>query len=98
LGEKFGLGFTLLSDADHSTADAYGVWGEKEKDGRRWWGTERTTFVIGPDRVVREVFRRVDAREHDELVLSVLGGEPVSPTVARRRRDPHAPNAEGLSA
>jgi peroxiredoxin Q/BCP len=78
--EKFGLGFRLLSDADHSTAEAYGVWVEKEEDGRRWWGNERTTFVIGPDRIVLQVFPRVDAREHDVLVLSVLGGDPVRRT------------------
>src|SRR5688572_26459174 len=27
--DKYELGFTLLADADHAVADAYGVWGEK---------------------------------------------------------------------
>jgi peroxiredoxin len=37
-------------------------------------GVERTTFVIGPDGVIREVFRRVKPGEHDELVLGALAG------------------------
>lgn len=71
---KFGLGFRLLSDADHSVAEAYGVWIEKQRDGRPYWGNERTTFVIGPDGIVKDVLRRVDAREHDDLVLGCFGG------------------------
>jgi peroxiredoxin len=35
-------------------------------------GNERTTFVIGPDGTIREVFRRVKPAEHDDLVLGAL--------------------------
>jgi peroxiredoxin len=35
-------------------------------------GNERTTFVIGPDGAIREVFRKVKPAEHDELVLGAL--------------------------
>jgi peroxiredoxin Q/BCP len=71
--EEHGLGFTLLSDADHAVAEAYGTWVEKSMYGRRFWGTERTTFVIGPDGRVVEVLRKVKPARHDELVLGVLG-------------------------
>jgi peroxiredoxin Q/BCP len=72
--QKFGLGFTLLADADHSVAEAYGVWVEKSMYGRKYMGNERTTFVIGPDGVIQEVLRKVKPAEHDELVLGVLAG------------------------
>jgi peroxiredoxin Q/BCP len=71
--DKYGLGFPLLADADHSVAEAYGVWVQKSMYGRKYMGNERTTFVIGPDGVIREVFRSVKPAEHDELVLGALG-------------------------
>ena len=70
--EKYGLGFPLLSDEDHAVAEAYGVWVEKNRYGRTYMGNERTTFVIGPDGAIREVFRSVKPAEHDELVLGAL--------------------------
>jgi thioredoxin-dependent peroxiredoxin len=72
--EKFGLGFPLLSDEDHSVAEAYGVWVEKSMYGKKYMGNERTTFVIGPDGVITNVFRKVKPAEHDELVLGALSG------------------------
>ena len=51
--EKYGLEFPLLSDPDHKTAEAYGVWQEKSMYGRKTWGIKRMTFVIdehGPNR------------------------------------------------
>ena len=71
--EKFGLGFPLLSDSDHSVAEAYGVWVEQRRFGRRRGSNERTTFVIAPDGNVRAVLRQVDPRRHDELALGALG-------------------------
>ena len=72
--DKYGLAFPLLADADHSVAEAYGVWGQKSMYGRKYMGVERTTFVIGPDGVIQEVFRRVKPGQHDELVLGALAG------------------------
>ena len=40
--------------------------------GRTYMGMERTTFVISPEGVVTEVFRKVKPAEHDELVLASL--------------------------
>jgi peroxiredoxin Q/BCP len=69
---KFDLAFPLLSDEDHSVAEAYGVWVKKSMYGRTYMGMERTTFVIGPDGAVTHVFRRVKPAEHDGLVLAAL--------------------------
>jgi peroxiredoxin Q/BCP len=47
--DKYALGFRLLSDPDHSTADAYGAWGEKTNYGKTSMGIIRSAFVIGED-------------------------------------------------
>jgi peroxiredoxin Q/BCP len=70
--DKHGLAFPLLADADHSVAEAYGVWTEKSMYGRKYMGVERTTFVIGADGMIKKVFRRVKPAAHDELVLGAL--------------------------
>jgi peroxiredoxin Q/BCP len=72
--DKFGLRFHLLADADHAVADTYGVWVEKTKYGRTYWGNERTTFVVDADGRVAEVLRNVKPAEHDDLVLGALSG------------------------
>jgi thioredoxin-dependent peroxiredoxin len=69
---KHGLPFTLLSDPDHSVAERYGVWKEKSMYGRRFWGIERSTFVIDPDGRVRAELRRVRPDRHAEQVREVL--------------------------
>jgi len=69
---KYTLGFPLPSDEDHAVAEASGVWVEKSMYGRTYMGMERTTFVISPEGVVTEVFRKVKPAEHDELVLASL--------------------------
>jgi peroxiredoxin Q/BCP len=71
---KYTLGFPLLSDAEHEVAEAYGVWVEKSMYGRTYMGMERSTFVIGPDGVVKTVLRKVKPKEHDALVLAALTG------------------------
>jgi peroxiredoxin Q/BCP len=70
--DKHELGFTLLSDEDHAVAEAYGVWVEKSMYGKKYWGNERTTFVIGPEGKVASVLRKVKPAEHDERVLAEL--------------------------
>ena len=70
--DKYGLNFPLLADEDHAVAEAYGVWVQKSMYGRTYMGNERTTFVIGPDGVIKDVFQKVKPAEHDELVLGAL--------------------------
>src|SRR5450755_2589185 len=70
---KYDLGFPLLGDEDHAVAEAYGVWVKKSMYGREYMGNERTTFVISPDRTIKDIFRKVKPGEHDELVLAALG-------------------------
>lgn len=70
--QKYGLPFTLLADENHAVADAYGVWVEKHRYGKTYWGNERTTFVIGADGNVAMVFQHVKPDEHADDVLAAL--------------------------
>ena len=70
--EKFGLPFTLLADEQHEIAEAYGSWVEKEKYGRKYWGTARTTFLIAPDGRIARVWPKVKPEGHAGEVLAAL--------------------------
>lgn len=70
--KKYDLPFTLLADADHAGAEAYGVWREKSMYGRTYMGVARTTFVIGPDGKIAHIFEKVKPAGHAEEVLAVL--------------------------
>jgi thioredoxin-dependent peroxiredoxin len=70
--DKFALPFTLLADAEHQTAEAYGVWKEKSMYGKKYMGVDRTTFVIGPDGHIRKVFPKVKVDGHAAEVLAAI--------------------------
>ena len=70
--EKFALPFPLLSDDGKKIVEAYGVWVEKSMYGKTYFGTERSTFVIGPDGRIKAIFRKVKPEEHAAQVLAVL--------------------------
>jgi thioredoxin-dependent peroxiredoxin len=69
---KYGLTFTLLADTAHQVAEQYGVWAEKSMYGRKYWGNERTTFVIGEDGRILKVLPKVKPAEHAGQVLDVI--------------------------
>jgi thioredoxin-dependent peroxiredoxin len=70
--EKFKLPFTLLADEDKKIVEAYGVWGEKSFMGRKYMGTNRVTFLIGPDGKIKKIWPAVKPEEHAEEVLAAL--------------------------
>ena len=69
---KYNLDFPLLSDADHTIADRYGVWQHIRFLGREREGVARTTFVIGRDGRIRAVYPNVNVIGHAERVLADL--------------------------
>jgi peroxiredoxin Q/BCP len=71
--EKYSLDFPLLADEDHSVAEAFGVWVEKSMYGRKYFGNERTTFIVDSEGKIAKVLRKVKPAEHDEQVLGALG-------------------------
>lgn len=70
--DKQELNFTLLGDEDHAVAEKYGVWVEKSMYGKKYYGNERTTFVIDAAGKITHVFPKVKPAEHDEKVLAAL--------------------------
>jgi peroxiredoxin Q/BCP len=86
--DKYGLRHRLLSDEGHKVAEAYGTWVEKHDLARTYFGTERTTFVIGPDRRIEHVFPRVKPAEHVSKLVEVLAG-------GRNRSGDHRLGGEG---
>jgi peroxiredoxin Q/BCP len=69
---KFKLPFTLLADEDKKIVEAYGVWGEKSFMGRKYQGTFRVTFLIGPDGRIKKIWPEVKPEEHAAEVLAAL--------------------------
>jgi len=70
--QKFRLPFPLLSDENAAVSKAYGVYKEKNMYGRKYWGIERTTFIIGPDQKIKFVFPKVKVNGHHQAVLDAL--------------------------
>jgi thioredoxin-dependent peroxiredoxin len=71
--EKYKLPFLLLADDEKKIVNAYGVWGEKVFMGRRYMGTNRVTFWIGPDRKIKRIWPKVRPEEHAEEILAAVG-------------------------
>ena len=69
---KYKLPFPLLADPDHKIVQAYGVWGEKTFLGRKYLGTHRITFLIGPDGRIQRIWPTVKPAEHAKEVLAAL--------------------------
>ncbi len=71
-GDKYDLPFQLLSDEDKTVSKAYGVYKQKSLYGRKFWGIERSTFVIDPAGRLSAVFRKVKVDGHTDEVLAAL--------------------------
>lgn len=69
---KYGLPFALLSDEEAAISKAYGVYKEKSMYGRKYWGIERSTFVIDATGRIKALFRKVKAPGHVDEVLAAL--------------------------
>ena len=70
--KKYTLPFPLLSDADKTVAQAYGVYKEKSMYGKKYWGIERSTFVIDQEGLLKRIFRKVKVDGHVDEVLAAL--------------------------
>ena len=70
--EKYGLPYPLISDEDQKIVSDYGVWVEKSMYGKKFMGTERTTFVIGADGRIEAVLEKVSPEGHLELLELAL--------------------------
>ena len=71
--DKYALNFDLLSDLDHSVAEAYDVWTEKKNYGKTYVGILRSAFLIGPDGKVRNAWYKISPKDTPTRLLEALG-------------------------
>jgi thioredoxin-dependent peroxiredoxin len=69
---KHNLAIALASDESHKTLEAYGVWQEKTMYGRKFLGVVRSTFLIGPDQRIAEIWPKVSVDGHAAAVLAAV--------------------------
>ncbi len=66
---KHNLAIRLGADTKKEVAEAYGVWVEKSMYGKKYMGVERTTFLVGADGRIAEIWRKVKVPGHADAVL-----------------------------
>ncbi len=71
--EKYGLGFPLLADVDHTAAEAYGVWGEKVRCGKTSIGITRSSFLIDESGKIIAAWYSVKPEDTVPKALKALG-------------------------
>jgi len=69
---RYSLNFILLSDEDLKVHRLYDTWKQKKLYGKKYMGTERSTFVIGVDGKIKKIFRKVKPEGHEVEVLEAL--------------------------
>lgn len=69
---KHELPFPLIADEDRAVVNAYGVWVEKILYGRKYMGTERSTFIIDREGRIAAILEKVKPGEHMDAVLAAL--------------------------
>jgi peroxiredoxin Q/BCP len=69
---KYELPFTLLADTDKAIVEAYGVWGEKSMYGKKYMGTNRTTFIIDEEGNIAHIITKVDTKAATAQVLALI--------------------------
>ncbi len=70
--DKYGFGFPLLADEDHTVAEKYGVWQEKSMYGRTYMGILRSAFVVDPAGKLAGVFYKVSPKDTVPKVTEAL--------------------------
>ncbi len=70
--DKLALPYTLLADTEKSVCESFDVWKEKSMYGKKYFGVERSTFLLNDKRQVVESWRKVKVPGHVEAVLARL--------------------------
>ena len=69
---KYGLGFPLLADEDHSVAEAYGVWGEKKNYGKTYMGIVRSAFLVDDQGKIAEAWYKISPADTAQNLLKAV--------------------------
>jgi peroxiredoxin Q/BCP len=71
--DKYELGFTLLSDVEHTVSLAYKVWKKKSMYGREYMGVERSAFLIDANGIIQEAWYKISPKDTPLNLLKALG-------------------------
>lgn len=66
--DEYDLPFSLISDPDHSIAEAFGAWGMKKNYGREYEGLIRSTIAIDANGTITAAWYNVKATGHAERI------------------------------
>jgi thioredoxin-dependent peroxiredoxin len=66
---KYDLNVTFLSDEASDATEQMGAWVEKSMYGKSYMGIDRSTYLVGKDGTVKQVWRKVKVKGHAEEVL-----------------------------
>lgn len=69
---KHDLPFPLLSDEDHSMAEAFGAWGIKKNYGKEYEGIIRSTIVADATGTIEHAWYNVRAKGHVDRVTGAM--------------------------
>ena len=69
---KQNLPYSLIADEDKSIVKAYGVWVEKSMYGKKYMGTERSTFIIDEEGNLVTILQKVQPKKHLTLLRQAL--------------------------
>ena len=69
---KYGLNLILASDQSGDVTERYGSWVEKSMYGKKYMGIDRSTFLLDPSGIVRQVWRKVKVPGHVDQVLAAV--------------------------
>lgn len=70
--KKYGIKFHLASDEHSNTCETYGVWVQKNNHGNKYWGIERTTFLIDRSGTIRHIWHRVHVEGHAAEIIKLV--------------------------
>jgi peroxiredoxin Q/BCP len=70
--EKYGLGYPLLADVEHTVAEAYGVWQEKNNYGKKYMGIVRSAFLIDPKGKIEQAWYKISPKDTPVKLLEAL--------------------------
>lgn len=72
--DKYGLRFSLLADTERKLIEAYGVWVEKSMYGKSYMGISRSSFLVGANGRIEQVWEKANTKTHAQDVLAFVNG------------------------
>ena len=89
--DKFKLTFPLLADTERSLIEAFGVWVEKSMYGKQYMGISRSSFLVGANGKIEQVWEKVNTKTHAADVLAYLQGGTPTAVAAQKPATAKAP-------